>query len=431
MHDKSAEVNIIEIPHFFRVRQLFDRHCVADVRASSHLAIKQSGLGSRVQPGQSVAVTVGSRGISNIAQITKSVVEAILAMGAIPFIVPAMGSHGGATAQGQRQVVHELGITQESMGCEIRSSMDTVEIGKSNEGFPIYFDRHAFEADHVVVVNRIKPHTRFSGPVESGLMKMMLIGLGKHAGALVYHRVIQNYSFDQIVRSVAREVIGRCRIAAGIAILENAYEETARIVGIAASEIESIEPQLLNEVRRILPKLPFDHAELLIVDEIGKNISGAGMDTNVIGRKLNDRAAINGEVPRIHHIYVRSLSKQTQGNASGIGIAEMCHDRVLGQIDMVKTRINSITASHISAAAMPVSFSNDRQAIETAVRMGGWGDARNYPAMWISNTLRLDEVACSEIYYRAAQENKSLEILTSPEPLVWTGTGDLQQCRPL
>jgi len=427
MNAKSIEANAGTMPNFFRIRQVFDRPCVADVSLSTHAAVKASGLVNRVSRGQSVAVTVGSRGISNIAEITKSVVDAILAMRAIPFIVPAMGSHGGATAEGQRQVVHELGITPESMGCEIRSSMNTVEVCQAKEGFPVYIDRHAFEADHVVVVNRVKPHTRFFGPVESGLMKMMLIGLGKHDGALVYHRVIQNYSFDKIVRSVAREVIGRCRIAAGIAVIENGYEETARIVGIPASEIETVEPKLLEEVRHLLPRLPFDHAELLIIDEIGKNFSGTGMDTNVIGRKRNDRAAIGDELPKIHHIYVRSLSDQTLGNGSGIGIAEMCHDRVLSQIDLAKTRINSITASHISAAAIPVSFSNDRQAIETAIGMGGWGEERNYPAMWIPNTLQLEEILCSEFYFRSAMQRSNLEILSSPQPLQWSKGGDLQQ----
>jgi len=413
------------IPNFFRVRQTFERPRVADIQRSTQEAIRQSGLPSRVQPGQSVAITVGSRGIANIALITKSIVEDLLLLKTKPFIVPAMGSHGGATAEGQTQVLAELGITTESMGCEIRSSMETVEVCQAIEGFPVHFDRHAFEADHVLVVNRIKPHTRFFGPVESGLMKMMLIGLGKHQGAVVYHRVIQNYTFDQIVRSVAREVIQRCRIVAGIAVVENGYEETARIVGMPALEIDSVEPQLLDEVRWLLPKLPFDHTELLIVDEIGKNISGTGMDTNVIGRKTNDRAAIGDEVPRIHHIYVRALSKQTQGNGSGIGIAEMCHQRVLEQIDLQKTRINSITAGHISAAAIPVSFDCDRSAITTAIAMGGWGDAIDYPALWIPNTLRLEEIACSEFYFESAKNDSQLEILSHPKPLLWDANGDL------
>jgi hypothetical protein len=413
------------IPNFFRVRQTFERPQVTDIPRSIQDAIEQSGLSKRVTPGQSVAITVGSRGIANIALITKSIVKSILALQAKPFIVPAMGSHGGATAEGQTQVLAELGITQESMGCEIRSSMKTVEVCQAVEGFPIHFDSNAFNADHVLVVNRIKPHTRFVGPVESGLMKMMLIGLGKHQGAIVYHRVIQNYTFDQIVRSVAREVIQRCRIVAGIAILENGYEETAKIVGMPASQIDSVEPQLLDEVRRLLPKLPFDHAELLIIDEIGKNISGTGMDTNVIGRKSNDRAAIGDELPRIHHIYVRSLSKQTQGNGSGIGIAEMCHERVLKQLDLQKTRINSITAGHISAAAIPASFNSDREALLTAIAMGGWGDAKNYPALWIPNTLKLEEIVCSEYYLELAQRTPNLEVLSAPEPLCWDTSGDL------
>lgn len=418
------------IPKFFRIRQTFNRPRVANIEQATHGAMAQSGLSHRVKPGQSVAITVGSRGIANIASIIKAIVESLQVLNTKPFIVPAMGSHGGATAEGQTQLLQEIGITEKSMGCQIRSSMETVEVCQAVEGFPIHFDRHAFNADHVVVVNRIKPHTRFVGPVESGLMKMMLIGLGKHQGAIVYHRVIQNYTFDQIVRSVAKEVIERCRIVAGIAVLENGYEETARIVGMPASQIDSVEPQLLDEVRRLLPKLPFDHAELLIIDEIGKNISGTGMDTNIIGRKSNDKAAIGGELPRIHHIYVRSLSKQTQGNGSGIGIAEMCHERVLNQLDIQKTRINSITAGHISAASIPVSFNSDREAITTAIEMGGWGEAKNYPALWIPNTLKLEEIACSEYYLESAKRTSNLEILSPPQPLLWDANDDLLAMHP-
>lgn len=421
----------VEIPKFFRVRQKFPRPRVQDFSDAVRKAIDRSQLSGRVKPGEQVAITAGSRGIANIAIILKQIVAEVKRLGGVPFLVPAMGSHGGGTAEGQVGVLASLGITPEFVGCEIRASMETQIICEAAEGFPVHFDAQTLLADHVIVVNRIKPHTRFFGSVESGLMKMMLIGLGKHQGALVYHRVIQNYTFDQIVRSVAREVLARCRIAAGIAILENGYEETADIVGVAPEAISTEEPGLLQRVQSLLPRLPFDHAELLIIDAIGKDISGSGMDTNVVGRKNNDSAAQGEETPRIHHIYVRGLTESTYGNAAGIGVAEMCHQRVLEQMDVAKTRINCITASHIAGAAVPVDFPNDREAIVAAIGMGGWGAASDYPAMWIPNTLHIEEVECSEVYWheamarsRNATEN-ALELVTEPRALNFDASGDL------
>ena len=414
------------IPDFFRVRQRFARPRVPSVQQAVHEAVHQTRLSTKLLAGQSVAITVGSRGIANIAEISKQIVYQVKLLGGVPFIVPAMGSHGGGTSEGQLGVLAQYNVTPDSVGCEIRSSMNTVQVCEANEGFPVHFDAHAFAADHVLVVNRVKPHTRFYGTVESGLMKMMLIGLGKHAGALVYHRAIQNYTFDQIVRSVAREVISRCKIAGGIAILENGYEETADIVGVEPEAIETIEPQLLVRAREMQPGLPFDHAELLILDAIGKNFSGSGMDTNVVGRKSNDSAALGDEVPKIHHIYVRSLSPETEGNASGIGIAEICHRRVLDQIDSKKTRINCITAGHIAAAMLPVDFPNDRSAIESAMAMSGLGRSEDYPAMWIPNTLHIEEVECSQLFWKEATQHPSIEIIHEPRPLQFDENGDLR-----
>jgi Lactate racemase N-terminal domain len=423
----------VEIPKFFRVRQKFPRPIVEDLSDAVRKAVDRSKLRDRVKRGQTVAITAGSRGIANIAIILKLIVAEVKRLGGVPFLVPAMGSHGGGTAEGQVGVLASLDVTPEFVGCEIRASMETQIICEAAEGFPVHFDAQSLLADHVIVVNRIKPHTRFFGSVESGLMKMMLIGLGKHQGALVYHRVIQNYTFDHIVRSVAREVIARCRIAAGIGILENGYEETADIVGIAPDNISTEEPGLLRRVQSLLPRLPFDHAELLIIDAIGKDISGSGMDTNVVGRKNNDSAAQGDETPKIHHVYVRGLTKTTHGNAAGIGVAEMCHRRVIEQMDVTKTRINCITASHIAGAAVPVDFANDRDAIQAAIGMGGWGASSQYSAMWIPNTLYLEEVECSEVFWREAHErasdlNGSLEIMEEPRSLEFDSNGDLRPC---
>ncbi len=286
-----------KFPRMFRLRQHLARPRVEDIPSAVQQALVPLQLGAKVRRGQRVAITAGSRGIANIALILRAVVEHLQALGALPFIVPAMGSHGGATAAGQRALLQRYGITEQACGCPIESSLDTVVVCQAAEGFPVHFDRCAYEADHVLICNRVKPHTRFYGDVESGLLKMMLIGLGKHAGALVYHQAIQDYSFDQILRSVAHEVTARCKVLAGLAIVENAYDQTARLAGVAPDCFESQERELLQLARQWMPKLPFDAAELLLIDEIGKEISGTGLDTNVVGRKYLDHAAREDERP--------------------------------------------------------------------------------------------------------------------------------------
>src|SRR5688572_27280073 len=279
-------------PRIFRVRQTFESQIVADIPATVEAELRSLNLAAKVKPGHSVAITGGSRGVNNIAIILKAVVDHAKSLGLQPFIVPAMGSHGGGTAEGQIGVLEGYGVTEATMGCPIRATMETVVVCEAAEGFPVHFDKHAFGADHVIVVNRIKPHTMFVGDVESGLMKMMLIGLGKHNGAKVYHRAIMNYSFGQIVRSVAREVLSKCRVVAGLGIVENAYDQTALIRAVAPQEFEDREKELLVLAKQWIPRLPFKTADILLIDEIGKNISGTGMDTNVIGRKYNDHAAV-------------------------------------------------------------------------------------------------------------------------------------------
>ena len=413
----------LELPRFFRVRQSFPRPRIENIQAVVFQQL--SAVCPPTLDQQSVAITVGSRGIANLPEIVRSCVDFFHTRRAKPLIVPAMGSHGGGTAQGQLEVLQALGVSETSMGCPIVSNMDVVEITQAKEGFPVYFDRIASTADHILVLNRIKPHTRFAGAIESGLMKMMLIGLGKQTGAEVYHRVISNYSFDQIVRSVANTVIEKCRVLAGLAILENAYEETAQLVAMPAADIEQREPELLTRVKSWMPKLPFDKAELLIVDQMGKNISGTGMDTNVIGRKYNDIAAVQGDKPDIHHIYVRGLTAATHGNASGIGLAQMCHQRLVQAIDHEITRNNCITACHISAGSIPVDFPSDRQALRVACDLAGYIQPAQLTAMWIRDTLSLDEVECSEAYLDAARRDEGLEILTQPTELEFDNFGDL------
>ncbi|ADB16860.1 conserved hypothetical protein [Pirellula staleyi DSM 6068] len=412
-------------PRIFRVRQAFDATRIEDVPGTTTAELQKLGLGQTIQPGSSVAITAGSRGIANIKWIIKSIVDHVRSLGAIPFIVPAMGSHGGGTAEGQRGLIEGYGITEEFLGCEIRSSMETVIVCQAAEGFPVHFDRHAFGADHVIVVGRIKPHTGFVGDIESGLMKMMLIGLGKHSGAKIYHRAIMNYSFGQILRSVAREVLAKCRIAAGVAIVENAFDETAKIEAIAPQHFEDREKELLVLAKAWIPRLPFPVCDLLLVDQIGKNISGAGMDTNVIGRKYNDHVAWEHEWPKVKRIAIRDLTEETHGNGTGVGISEFCRSRVIEKLDQKITRINCLTGGHPTAAMLPLDYSTDREILDAALPTIGLTPPENAKLMWIHNTLEVAELECSEVYYEEAQTRADLTILTEPRPLPFDEVGNL------
>ncbi len=418
-------------PRFFRVHQRFDGPVIHDVVQATQETLRRLDLRQRVKPGETVAITAGSRGIAHIADILKAVVEHFKELGANPYIVPAMGSHGGGTAEGQLKVLHGYGITPDFCGCEIRASMETVVVSQAAEGFPVHFDQHAYEADHVFVVGRVKPHTRFAGAIESGLMKMMLIGLGKHEGAKIYHRAIVNYSFDQIVRSVAREVLDKCRVCGGLAILENAYDQTAWIEAVPPESFETREPELLVQAKKWLARLPFDHADILFLDHIGKEISGAGMDTNVVGRKWNDHEALEHETPKVKRICVRGLSPATHGNAIGLGLSEFCLTRVLDAMDAQVTRINSLTGSHPTAGMIPFDYPNDTEMLTAAVQTVGLVEPEQLRILWYQDTLHLAEIECSEAYWEQAQQRDDLEILIPPRSLPLDDNGFLPAIREL
>jgi hypothetical protein len=412
-------------PRIFRVRQHFTTPQLADVAGEVQRELAQLPLAARVKPGQTVAVTAGSRGVANIAVILKAAIAHLKSLGLQPFIVPAMGSHGGGTVEGQLEIIHGYGITEEFCGCPIRASMETVVVCQTKEGFPVHFDKHAFSADHVLVVGRVKPHTGFVGDIESGLMKMMLIGLGKHAGALVYHRAIMDYSFPQIVRSVAGEVMQKCRVLAGIGVVENEREETAKIAAVLPEELEAREKELLVLAKKWIPRLPFERAHILLIDQIGKNISGTGMDTNVVGRKFNDHKAVDDEWPKVKSIVIRSLTEETHGNATGLGMAEFCRTRVVAQTDVRKTRINCLTGGHVPAAMFPLDYESDRDILDVALTQIGLAEPPNAKLMWIHNTLDVVELECSEAYLPQAKELPNVEILCEPRALPFDAGGNL------
>ena len=415
----------MSFPNMLRIRQHFDAPTVEDIPAAVSEEITRLNLSARVKSGQSVAVSVGSRGINNIALITKSLVEELKALGLEPFLVPAMGSHGGGIAEAQREIIEGYGVTEEYVGAPIKASMETVQVGQTEDGVPVFFDKYAFEADHVAVVGRIKPHTDFVGEIESGLHKMMLIGLGKHKGAALYHQAIVHYSFDRIIRSVGQQVIDQCGVLLGLGIVENQYDQTALLKGVAPEELVEREKELLVLAKKWMPRLPFDHVDLLIVDEIGKNISGAGMDTNVVGRKFHDNHAAEKEYPKVTRILVRGLTPETHGNASGIGTAEYAHRRAVEEMDREITYINCMTGNHPSGAHIPLYFDTDQICIEKALQTVGLREPGEEKIMRIHNTLDLGEVLVSEAYRAEVEARDDLSIVEEATPMPFDASGDL------
>jgi hypothetical protein len=397
----------VAYPKLVRVRQEFDRTSLPDVPAAVRNALERLDLGRTIRPGQSVALTAGSRGIANIAVVLKTTVAFLRGLGAEPFLVPAMGSHGGATAAGQQKVLESYGITEEFVGAPIRASMHVVELGVTAEGYPAVLDRFAREADHIGVVARVKPHTSFHGPIESGLLKMLLIGLGKRAGAETYHRILLERPFDGVVRSVTRVIRAEAPVRFGLALVENAYDETALVEGVYPEEFEPREEELLVRAKAWLAKLPFAEADVLVVDEIGKDISGSGMDTNVVGRKraFRGQPEMDGQ-PVMRRIFVRGLSEKAHGNATGIGLADFTTTRLVRGMDYKATVVNCLTAGYPEAATLPVHFDSDREVLDVALGLLGSRRPDDARVLRIRNTLRLDEVDVSEPCLDAARQTE-------------------------
>jgi hypothetical protein len=412
-------------PRMLRIRQKFHAPRIDDIPTEVEQQLAALSLASKVQAGQTVAITVGSRGIANIAVITKAICDHVKSLDATPVIIPAMGSHGGGTAEGQRAIIEGYGITEEFVGAEIRSSMETVIVDKTPQGIPVHFDKEAFNCNHVIVSGRVKPHTGFVGPIESGLHKMMLIGLGKHAGAKIYHRAILDYSFLEIIRAVADSVLEKCGILAGVAIVENAYDETGLIAAVAPENFYEREVEVLKIATEWMPTLPFRDIGLLIIDEIGKNISGSGMDTNIIGRKYNDHAATDRDEFKVKRIFVRGLTEATHGNACGLGMAEFTNRRTAESVDKNITQINSITGGHPSAAAIPAHYDTDREVIDNALPTTGLAEPENSRVVQIPDTLRLGEVLVSEAFLNEVESRDDLEIISGPDEMDFDADGNL------
>jgi hypothetical protein len=405
----------MEFPKVVKIRQKFPRPRVENVEAALREQLGRGEISSTIKPGMSVALTAGSRGIAEIDEILRSLVEILKEMEAEPFIVPAMGSHGGATAEGQVEILDSLGVTEEFCGAPIRSSMDVVEIGETERGVPVYMDRIASEAEGVVLVNRIKAHTDFRSSIESGLMKMASIGLGKHEQALALHGYGVEGIRDFMVE-VADEVMESGHILFGVATVENAYDEPAIVEAIPAKNIHEREAELLAEYMDMMPALPVSDIDVLFVDSLGKNYSGTGMDTNVIGR-FRILGVEEPEVPAVKYIVVGDVSEESHGNALGVGLADLTTQRLADRVERKAMNANVITSTFVERAKVPMVLASDEEALRTAIRCN-WGvPPEETRLVRIPNTLHLEYLYVSENMVDEALANAETEVVGDPEEL--------------
>ena len=408
-------------PRMVRVKQTFQGPAVENVPVAVRTALDRLAL--PVKAGQSVALTVGSRGVVNIDAIVRATVEHMKALGAHPFIIPAMGSHGGGTAEGQRSVLEHYGVTEATMGCPVRATMDVVQVGEAL-GLPIWLDRYAAEADWVGVINRIKPHTGFTGDIGSGLLKMMTIGTGKHRGAVQAHRANIRLGYERMITGLGAGMLRSGRIAFGLGVVENGYDETALVQAFLPGELEAGERELLKKARAWMAKLPFEKVDLLIVDEIGKEISGTGMDTNVIGRHATwfERPFTS---PRITFILACDTTANTYGNANGIGLADFTTRRLADKIDWEPTYVNALTACSPGGPKLPAVLDSTREAVAVALSCLGMDRPEDARVVRIQNTLRLTEVEVSEAFAADLAGRDDLTPVGEPAAMTFDPAGAL------
>jgi hypothetical protein len=407
----------MDLPKMYRIRQRFEDTKIENIGATVKAELHQLSL-TAIKPGQRVAITAGSRGIANIADILKAVVDLVKSFDAHPFIFPAMGSHGGATAAGQVAVLEQLGVTESFLNAPILSSMDAEEIARTADNVPVYVDKHALAADHIVVVNRIKSHTKFKAPIESGLMKMMAIGMGKLKGAEFYHKAAVQYTFPKIITDAGRLVIRKTPVLCALGVIENAYGQTAQLAAMKPEAIENREKELLLLSKKMMAKLPFNDIDLLIVDEMGKDISGVGIDPNVTGRN-RDLLGVFDHPVQVKRVFVRDLTAKSKGNAIGIGLTDITTCRLVDKIDYAATYKNCITGISLEKGAVPMHFETDREAIEVGLGSIGLIPPSQSKIVRIKNTNRLEIVEVSEAYTAELKKRSDLEILGEPQSMVF------------
>jgi hypothetical protein len=416
-----------DLPTIAPVHQRCSVPRVADVAGTVRRLIQESDLARRVPAGGRIAVGAGSRGIQCIAEVARTTVDTLKAMGFRPFIVAAMGSHGGATAEGQRELLSHYGITPEAMGAEVRTDMDVVVLGTNPIGLPIYFDKNAYEADGIVLLNRVKPHTDFRGRYESGVLKMLTIGLGKRHGAEQVHRLGLR-GMKEILPAVGRTLLEKTKFALGLAIVENAEDQPAEIVALTPETVLEREPALLERARAIMGRLPFDQIDVLIVDELGKNYSGAGMDPNVIGRLMVETQE-DFERPRVTRLAVLDVSDESHGNIVGVGFADLTTERLVAKMDTGPFYINVLTSCFLERARIPITLPTDREVFRVACETCWRVRPEDARLVIIPNTLELERLWVSPALRAEVEAHADLSLEGPFEAVPFAVDGSLEQGR--
>ena len=406
------------------VRQHFPDRSLHDIPATITRELTAAHFGANLKPGSRIAIGVGSRGIANLATIVRSVVDFWKSRGFQPFLFPAMGSHGAANAEGQAAVLHHFGITESAMGCAVISALDVVPLGSTPDGIDAFMDRNAFDAAGVFLIGRVKWHTDFAGKIESGLFKMMAIGLGKFAGAQRYHTYAYKLGLEHVIRTVGRQVLKSGKILGGLAILEDANHHTAQLTAVPVDQMERREEELLALAKTWMGRIPCP-LNILVLDEIGKNYSGAGMDTKVVNRGVNGESNLWDTAPHIDRIFIRGLSEHSYGNGVGLGMADVVHNRLLDAIDWHPTHINSLTASTPTAIRTPIHFSTDRECLERIWPTCGVHRQEDIRLGWIANSLDIAEMRVTENLRPEIESNPNLEIVGEPEEWEFDAQGNL------
>ncbi len=408
-----------------RVRQNFPKRALDDVAASVRATLEAADWTRQVAVGSRIAIGAGSRGIQNIDVIVKATVDFWKSRDCKPFIIPVMGSHGAATAEGQADVLHHYGITEEAMGAPIVSSLDVVTVGHTPEGIEVSMDKQAFEADGVMLCSRVKWHTDFEGGLESGVHKMMAIGLGKWAGAKRYHTWALRLGMEQVIRAVGQVVLSTGKMLGGIAILEDAWHNTAQVTAVGGAGMVEEEEKLLTLTKSWKANIPAKEIDLLIVDEMGKTFSGAGMDTKVVNRSV-DGPNVWKDVPFVRRLFVRELSNKSYGNAIGIGFADITTDRLVDAIDYNATWVNGLTSSTTQPCSTPMHFATDRDCVEKILATCGRLDAADASIVWIPNTMDIGECLVSENLLDEVKQNPEIEVVGEPQAIEFDDAGNLQ-----
>ncbi len=417
----SELVRDVPIPRMVKVKQRFDNSKLENVADVLNEQLQQDMIQRLIKPGMEIAIAVGSRGVDKIPEITATTVKMLKSAGAKPFIVPSMGSHGGASSQGQSEVLHHLGVTEESVGAPIRSSMEVVQVGRLPNGLPVYVDKFASQAHGIIAINRIKPHTSFRGPVESGLMKMLTIGLGKQKGAEACHQLGFKHMAEH-VPAMARIIMEELPVLFGVATVENPFDKVLKIQVIPAAQIEEIETQLQVKAKEQIPKLFFEQIDVLVVDEIGKNISGDGMDPNVVGRYPTPYA--HGG-PDVNKIVVLDLTPETEGNANGIGTADFTTRYCVDKVDYDKIYANGLTSTVVAPTKIPTTLENDQEALQAAIKTSNILDFTKVRLVRIKNTLDVGEITVSEAMISEIKENPNLELVADLEEIPFDDKGNI------